>query len=86
MDNKMPREIDKLDSNLSAPLEFTNAADATGLWFALAAMLAVLAAGVIVYRGGGGSSDIVTASNVPMPATVHAARNDPLSPPLLPER
>ncbi len=86
MDNKVPTEIDKLNSNLTPQLEFANAADATGLWFAAAVMLAVFAAGVIVYRGGGGNSDIVTASNVPMPAAAHAAHNDQLSPPILPER
>jgi hypothetical protein len=81
MDKNAPKEIDQGDCNLSSALEFANAADATGLWFALAVVLAILAAGVIVYRSG--NSDIVTAANEPMPAAAHS---DPLSPAILPER
>jgi hypothetical protein len=76
-----PMEIDQGDSNLPSELEFANAADAMGLWFALAVVLAVLAAGVIVYRNG--NSDIVSAANEPMPAAAHS---DPLSAAILPER
>jgi hypothetical protein len=81
MDKNTPTETDQGDCNLSSELEFANAADATGLWFALAVVLAVLAAGVIMYRSG--NSDIVTAANEPTPAATHS---DPLSPAILPER
>ncbi len=81
MDNKVPNEIEQLGSDLPPKLQFENAADATGLWFAAAAIFAVLAAGVIVYRGG--NSDIVTASNEPMPAAAHSGA---VLPPVLPRR
>jgi uncharacterized lipoprotein YmbA len=48
-------------SELPKKLEFSNAADATGFWFAAVVLSAVLAAGVIVYQTG--NSDMVTASN-----------------------
>ncbi len=70
MDNKVPTEVDQVDSNLSPRLEFANAADAIGLWFAAAVIVAVLAAGVIVYRGG--NSDFVTAANEPMRTVAHS--------------
>jgi hypothetical protein len=47
----------------------SNAADATGLWFAVLVLCAVFAAGVIVYQTG--NSDMVTASNDAVPAAVH---------------
>ncbi len=81
MDNKTPTEIDQLDSSLPPTLQFENAADAIGICFAAAVLFAVLAAGTIIYRSN--SSDIVTASNAPLPAAAH---NDPLSPPILPEQ
>ncbi len=81
MDNKTPTEIDQLDSNLPPTLQLQNSADAIGICFAAAVLVAVLAAGTIIYRNTG--SDIITASNAPLPATAH---HDPLSPPILPER
>lgn len=42
-------------------VEFSNGADAIGLWFAAAILCAVLTAGVIVYKTG--NSDMVTAAN-----------------------
>jgi hypothetical protein len=42
-------------------VEFSNGADAMGLWFAALVLCAVLTAGVILYRIG--NSDVVTASN-----------------------
>ncbi len=77
MDNKMPMEIEQLDSKLQPE----NAADMIGICFAAAVLCAVLVAGMIVYRGG--NSDVVTAANEPIPAAVHSA---PLSPPILPQR
>ncbi len=64
MDSKSDKQSDKL--RLSKKLEFRNAADATGFWFAAVVLCAVLAAGVIVYRTG--NSDMVTASNDATPA------------------
>jgi hypothetical protein len=55
--------------------EFSNGADAMGLWFAAIILCAVLTAGVIVYRTA--NSDIVTAANdLPshsLPSTAGAA-------------
>jgi hypothetical protein len=63
-------------------LEFQHGADATGYWFAAAALFAVLAAAIIVYRGA--NSEFQTAANDPMPA---AAQSDPINPaPLLQAR
>ena len=74
MDSEMNKQSYK--SKLPKKLEFSNAADATGFWFAAIVLCAVLAAGVIVYRTG--NSDIVTASNDAMPV---AAQGDPVAPP-----
>jgi uncharacterized lipoprotein YmbA len=74
MDSEMNKQSYKLE--LPDKIEFSNAADATGFWFAAIVLCAVLAAGVIVYRTG--NSDIVTASNDAMPV---AAQGGPASPP-----
>jgi hypothetical protein len=80
MDNKMSEETSKLD--LPAKLEFENGADATGLWFAAAAVFAVIAAGVILYRTA--NLEIRTASNDVPPA---AAQSNPTAvPQILPQR
>jgi len=63
------------DYDLPAKHEFEHAADATGLWFAAAALFALLAAGIIVYRSAT-SEPIRTAAN-DVPA---AARVDPMWP------
>jgi hypothetical protein len=62
--------------------EFRQLADKTCYWFAAAIVFAVLAAGVILYRGA--NAEFTTASNDPVPA---AAQSDPISPaPLLQQR
>jgi hypothetical protein len=76
MDGKTNKQSDQL--RLPRKLEFSNAADATGFWFAAIVLCAVLAAGVIVYRTG--NSDIVTASN---DVTAAATPGNPLAPPPL---
>jgi hypothetical protein len=48
-------------SEISPAPEFGDAVDATGLWFAVVVLCAVLAAGVIVYRTG--NADLRMASN-----------------------
>ena len=80
MDGKTNKQSLKL--KLPQKIEFSNAADATGLWFAAIVLCAVIAAGVIVYRTG--NPDIITASNDVIPS---AARGNPVvPPPLLPQR
>ncbi len=77
MDSKTNKKSQEL--KLPKRLEFSNAADAAGFWFAAIVLCAVLAAGVIIYRTG--NSDIVSASNDATPA---AAQGDPVAPqPLL---
>lgn len=68
MDSKTNQKSNKVE--LPRKLEFSNAADATGFWFAAVALCAVLAAGVILYRTG--NPDMVTASNDVAPAAVHS--------------
>jgi hypothetical protein len=74
----MDKELGKHEYKFELPvkLEFENAADATGFWFAAAVLFAVLAAIIIVYRTG--ESDIHMASNDIVPA---AAQADPVAPP-----
>jgi uncharacterized lipoprotein YmbA len=69
----MVSETNKLShkSELPRKLEFSNAADATGFWFAALVLCAVLAAGVIVYQTG--NSDMVTASNDAVATGNHVA-------------
>jgi uncharacterized lipoprotein YmbA len=78
MEGSMDSEMNKQSYKLKLPkkLEFSNAADATGFWFAAIVLCAVLAAGVIVYRTG--NSDMVTASNDTRPST---AQGNPAAPP-----
>lgn len=59
MNSEMHKKSDKLER--PRKVEFSNGADAIGLWFAAAILCAVLTAGVIVYRNA--NSDIVTAAN-----------------------
>lgn len=61
MDNEMRTESSKVDPNAPLDVEFENTADATGYWFAAAALFAVLIAAVIVYRAA--NSGTVVASN-----------------------
>jgi hypothetical protein len=70
--------IHKFGRGDSSQLEFNNAVDATGFWFATAVALAVLTAVVIVYRTA--NADIRTASNDVMPA---AAYTDPIASPVI---
>jgi hypothetical protein len=74
MDSKTNKQSYKL--KLPQKIEYSNAADATGFWFAAIVLCAVIAAGVIVYRTG--NPDIVTASNDTMPS---AARGNLITPP-----
>jgi hypothetical protein len=59
MDTKIGNHSSKLD--LPTRLEFENGADATGLWFAAAAVFALIAAGVILFRDA--NPEFQTASN-----------------------
>jgi hypothetical protein len=67
MEGSMDKELGNhpYKFELPAKLEFENAADATGFWFAAAVLFAVLAAVIIVYRTG--NSDMRIASNDTMP-------------------
>jgi hypothetical protein len=80
----MDKELSKQDLKFEAlptKLEFENAADAAGFWFAAAVFCAVLAAAVIVYRTG--NTDFRTASN---DATPPAAQAEPVAPaPIVPQ-
>jgi hypothetical protein len=62
----------KTDSKLQGSLEFESTTDAAGLWFAAAALFAVLAAGFIVYRAA--NTEIQTAANEPAVAMTHPSR------------
>jgi hypothetical protein len=77
----MDKELGTHDFKFELPvkLEFENAADATGLWFAAAVMFAVLAAIIIVYRIG--DADTRMASNDIIPA---ATQTGPVAQPTLP--
>lgn len=67
----MSKHDDKFDSKIPAnlesspKLEFESGVSAAGLWFAVAALFVVLAAGIIVYRID--NSVIRTASNDTVP-------------------
>jgi hypothetical protein len=78
MDQETRNRIHKFGRENSSQLEFNNAVDATGFWFATAVTLAILAAVVIVYRTA--NADIRTASNDLMPA---AAYTDPIASPVI---
>jgi hypothetical protein len=62
----------KIGPKLQGGVEFSSTADAAGLWFAAAAVFAVLAAGIIVYRVA--NSEIQTAANEPAVAMTHPSR------------
>ncbi len=84
MNERMENQYSDVDYDLDRKLTAETTADATGLWFAAAVLCAFLTAGVIVYRTGSGTGDMVTAANDVMPA---AARTGPIDPaPLLPTR
>jgi hypothetical protein len=68
-----------VDNDLQPRLEFQNGADAAGLWFAAAALIAVLAAGIIIYRAG--NREIRTAAIDGGPASSLIT-----PPPMLPSR
>ena len=78
MELKMSKQDDKLDNEIppspeiSPKLEFENAVDAAGLWFAAAVLFGVLAADIIVYRAG--DSVMRTASNDAGPAAAQSTR------------
>jgi hypothetical protein len=78
MEGLMDKQLGKHDYKFELPakLEFENGADATGFWFSAAALFAVLAAVIIVYRTG--NTDVHMASNDIVPA---AAQADPVAPP-----
>jgi hypothetical protein len=63
MEGSVNSEMHKKSDKSARPrkVEFSNGADAMGLWFAAIILCAVLTAGVIIYRAG--DSDIMTASN-----------------------
>jgi uncharacterized lipoprotein YmbA len=79
MDNQKRKENYKFDYEAPPALEFENAADATGFWFAAVVICAVLAAGIIVYRTD--STDFRIATN---DAPSAAAQADSVAPPSLP--
>jgi hypothetical protein len=72
MEGSVNSEMYKKSNKSERPrkVEFSNGADAMGLWFAALVLCAVLTAGVILYRIG--NSDVVTASNDLPPAAAHA--------------
>jgi hypothetical protein len=75
-------EKQHLDDNrygLDPKLESETGADAIGSWFAAAVLFAFLAAGIIVYRAGGGD-EFRTATN-DVPTTTQTSLINP--PPLL---
>jgi len=66
MDNHVKTQ--NLKSETPGSLESGSAVDATGFWFTVVVLCAVLAAGVIVYRSG--NSDFRIASNMSPSPTV----------------
>jgi hypothetical protein len=76
---KQPLDFDYNRYGLDPKLELQTGADATGYWFAAAVLFAFLAAGIIVYRAGGGD-EFRTATN-DVAATTQTSPIDP--PPLL---
>ena len=54
------------ESELPTELKLENTMDTSGMWFAAAALFAVLAAGIIIYRAA--NDDIRTAANDILPA------------------
>jgi hypothetical protein len=70
MDNKKSKLSDKPE--LPTKLKLENTMDASGIWFAAAALFAVLAAGIIIYRAA--NDDIRTASNDTLTAPASNSR------------
>jgi len=60
------------ESELPTELKLENTMDTSGMWFAAAALFAVLAAGIIIYRAA--NDDIRTAANDTLPAPVSNSR------------
>ena len=60
------------ESELPTELKLENTVDTSGMWFAAAALFAVLAAGIIIYRAA--NDDIRTAANDTLPAPVSNSR------------
>ena len=70
MDNNGSKLSD--ESELPTELKLENTLDTSGMWFAAAALFAVLAAGIIIYRAA--SDDIRTAANDTLPAPASSSR------------
>jgi hypothetical protein len=70
MDNNGSKLSDK--SELPTELKLENTVDTSGMWFAAAALFAVLAAGIIIYRAA--NDDIRTAANDILPAPASSSR------------
>jgi hypothetical protein len=62
MNNHNNEQDDRPD--LPTKLEFENTLDVAGVWFAAAALLAVLAAGIIVYRDADSSVRVASSDGV----------------------
>ena len=60
------------ESEVPTELKLENTLDTSGMWFAAAALFAVLAAGIIIYRAA--NDDIRTAANDTLPAPVSNSR------------
>jgi hypothetical protein len=70
MDNNGSKLNDK--SKLPSELKLENTLDTSGMWFAAAVLVVVLAAGVIIYRAA--NNDIRTAANDTLPAPASNSR------------
>ena len=70
MDNNGSKLNDK--SELPSELKLENTLDTSGMWFAAAVLVVVLAAGVIIYRAA--NNDIRTAANDTLPAPASNSR------------
>ena len=70
MDNNGSRPSEKPE--LPTELKLENTLDTSGMWFAAAALFAVLAAGIIIYRAA--NDDIRTAANDTLPAPASNSR------------
>jgi hypothetical protein len=70
MDNNRNKLSDKTE--LPTKLKLENTMDTSGRWFAVAVLLAVLVAGIIIYRAA--NDDIRTASNDILPAPASSSR------------
>ena len=70
MDNNGNKLSDKTE--LPTKLKLENTTDTSGRWFAVAVLLAVLVAGIIIYRAA--NDDIRTASNDTLTAPASSSR------------